>query len=145
MPRWPLSLGPRFWSKVDRSSSECWIWTAAVTNAGYGKFKLPRDGKSISAHRLALLLTDGPVPDGMEVDHLCRNRRCVNPAHLEIVSREENQRRSREDRGYVTTTGFCGRGHPLTASNTTGPRKRCLTCARDYYAKSHGRGTGSPS
>lgn len=86
-----------FWAKVAIPAdvmTGCWLWRAGKTAAGYGQFgkgRLP--GGSHRAHRLAYWLVIGPVPDGKELDHLCRNRACVNPAHLEPVSHGENVRR----------------------------------------------------
>jgi len=67
----------------------CWAWTGATAGPGYGQF-----GRNGLAHRVAYERAFGPIPEGMEIDHLCRNRRCVNPDHLDAVSHEENLRRS---------------------------------------------------
>lgn len=79
----------RFWSKVD-ASGMCWEWTEA-TSAGYGQLKVARHW--VYAHRFAYELLIGPIPDGLDLDHLCLNAICVNPDHLEPVSRAENRRR----------------------------------------------------
>lgn len=80
----------RFWAKVDIDPpSGCWLWTGAVDEAtGYGRF-WTADGLGY-AHRIAHELFVGPIPAGLDIDHLCRVRRCVNPAHLEPVTRREN-------------------------------------------------------
>lgn len=72
----------RFWEKVDKSG-ECWLWTAYTTKKGYGQTHI--GGKTKYAHRVAYELSVGPIPDGKELDHLCRNRACVNPDHLDPV------------------------------------------------------------
>lgn len=80
----------RFWAKVDRSD-DCWVWTGTGTPKGYGQFA--PHGKHVYAHRFAYELLVGPIPEGMTIDHLCRNRGCVRPDHLEVVTRGENTRR----------------------------------------------------
>lgn len=80
----------RFWAKVNKTAS-CWLWTAATHNAGYGVMRL--DGRNEFAHRISLKLSGVDIPAGFDVDHLCRNPRCVNPSHLEPVSHKENVRR----------------------------------------------------
>lgn len=83
----------RFWEKVDRSAGPdgCWIWTAAQRPGGYGHFRV--GGESYGAHRIAYLLTHGPIDSRLELDHLCANPPCVNPSHLEPVTKAENLRR----------------------------------------------------
>lgn len=76
---------------VEDLNSGCWIWTRTLTPDGYGKFNYMR--KTVIAHRAAYYLLVGEVPQGLDLDHLCRVRRCVNPAHLEPVTPEENRRR----------------------------------------------------
>lgn len=93
----PLARPPleRFWPKVRKepSPSGCWIWTGAIRRGdGYGEFHA-RQGMSRLAHRVAYEPLVGPVPDGLQIDHLCRVRRCVNRAHLEPVTHAENVRR----------------------------------------------------
>lgn len=82
----------RFSKKFDGSNpGSCWVWTAAKAHHGYGKFKI--GDKLWAAHRVAYWLRRGPIPDGLTLDHLCRNPSCVNPEHLEPVSATENKRR----------------------------------------------------
>jgi len=83
----------RFWSKVQKRD-DCWEWTASVNNHGrYGQFKVFRDGKHMTyiAHRMSYVMEHGLIPDGMELDHVCHNRRCVNPGHLRTVTHKQNQ------------------------------------------------------
>lgn len=101
--------GARFWPKVDKAGPDgCWLWTASLDTKGYGKFY---DGERIvTAYRWAWTNARGPVPEGLELDHLCRVRRCVNPDHLEPVTHAENRRRARKT--------HCLRGHALDEANT---------------------------
>jgi hypothetical protein len=91
-------IGPwqeRFWARVDRrGDDECWPWIGSIDEFGYGRMDFRRHMKVTErAHRLAYFLAYGPVRPGFVIDHLCRNRGCVNPSHLEVVTRGENMRR----------------------------------------------------
>jgi HNH endonuclease len=97
----------RFWSKVKKTES-CWVWMAG-TNGRYGLFKL--NDKDEKAHRISYFLTRGPIPEGLSVDHLCFNKLCVNPEHLELVPVRINIQRS-----FARQT-HCKRGHPLSGDN----------------------------
>lgn len=87
-----------FWRRVDRTShAPCWTWTGPVNDNGYGKWHASKQLRT-SAHRYSYLVTIGPVEDGLKLDHLCRNRLCVNPQHMEPVTHSENVRRGYEAR-----------------------------------------------
>lgn len=127
----PRPPAERFWSKVEKSDG-CWEWAGTKYRNGYGKFTV---GKTqYLAHRYAYELNIAKIPDGLVIDHLCRNRGCVNPAHLEAVTNEENLARGL---GYRIMNGMddsCIHGHKYTQENTYyGPTRgdiRCRTCAR---------------
>lgn len=80
------TLEERFWAKVDKSG-DCWIWKAAISD-GYGKFGW--GSTSRRAHRVSFEFTFGPIPDGLDIDHRCHSRACVNPEHLRAVTRKQN-------------------------------------------------------
>jgi hypothetical protein len=121
----------RFWSKVNQNGA-CWLWTGKDNGHDYGVFVMGRRSlgqrREFYAHRFAYELLHGPIPAGLQVDHLCRVRRCVNPAHMELVTSAENTRRA----GLAVTQ--CRHGHPYTPENTyrvpgTG-RRSCYECRR---------------
>lgn len=92
--RRPVIWELRFFAKVDRTS-DCWLWTGACDFGGYGVFTPNIAGYGmVKAHRWLYECMVGPVPQGKELDHLCRVRKCVNPWHLEPVTKKENSRRS---------------------------------------------------
>lgn len=108
----------------------CWAWTGAFNSRGYGCFAI--NGKSQLSHRVAYSLLVGAIEPGLEVDHLCRNKRCCNPAHLEAVTRLVNQRRTES-----ASKTHCVHGHPLAGDNLKlvqkrdGLRRVCRVCIID--------------
>lgn len=83
-----MSPDDRFLAKIDRDASGCWLWTGGTVRGGYGQFWL--NGKHVYAHRYAYETLVGPIPDGLQVDHLCRTPACVRPSHLQPVTCREN-------------------------------------------------------
>lgn len=119
---------------------DCWLWTASVSTTGYGQFYF--DGRLHTAHRVAWELDNGPVPDGLFLDHLCRERRCCNPRHLEPVTTGENTRRSPIHNGAKT---HCPQGHPYDEVNTRRYRgaRYCRQC-QSRPQSGHDGGPGCP-
>lgn len=116
----------RFVNKVeiDRETG-CWNWTAH-TLSGYGQL----DHRA--AHRFSYEHHIGPIPDGLQIDHLCRNRRCVNPEHLEPVTQRENILRGEAPAAYLARQTHCKRGHEFTSDNILAGRwRRCKRCHRE--------------
>lgn len=104
----------------------CWEWTACVSASGYSRFNI--DGRSLYGHRFVYEVTRGAIPTGMVIDHLCRNTRCVNPDHLEVVTPRENVQRGR----CMERASHCTRGHEFSEENTRvwGGKRFCRTCDR---------------
>ncbi len=116
----------------------CWIWQGATkSKSGYGSFGWTRRSQSIPAHRASFRLLRGDIPDGLQIDHLCRVRNCVNPNHLEVVTVKQNIRRGLAGdvaRARQLAKTHCPAGHPYDAENTYirpgyGFRS-CLTCIK---------------
>lgn len=140
----PLRLSPtaRFWEKVNKDGPEppafpghgaCWVWQGYTGSSGYGRLRV--EGVFCQAHRYAYELLVGPIPEGLQLDHLCRVRSCVNPAHLEPVTARENKLRSVP---FIRAeTPNCPAGHPWDERNTrwsssaTGVARQCRACAAE--------------
>ena len=112
--------------------THCWPWMKCIANQGYGSFW---NGKRVmGAHRFSYELHVGKIPNGLEIDHLCRNPRCVNPSHLETVSKRVNILRGVGRGALNAKKTHCDNGHEFTKANTyRGPlnnRRECLICRR---------------
>ena len=111
----------------------CWIWSGAQQGAGYGTSRF--DGKQVPAHRAVYMTLVGPIPRGLQLDHICRNRLCVNPERLRCVTPRENLLNSPFTKASVNThKQACDHGHPLTGGNLLISEqgwRRCRACQRD--------------
>ncbi|WP_084779743.1 HNH endonuclease signature motif containing protein [Planobispora rosea] len=123
-------VSKRFWAFVD-ASGDCWEWTGGRQSRGYGHFSVTRDVRHL-AHRFAYEDLVGPIPEGFQIDHLCRNVLCVNPDHLEAVTQQENIARSNGLGVVNAAKTHCPYGHPYDEANTywRGKKRTCRECRR---------------
>lgn len=125
-----------FWKKV-RKTKSCWIWTGGSRGKGYGGARC--FGKNYLAHRLAYECLIGKIPDNMVLDHLCRNRNCVNPDHLEPVTNKTNVLRGNGVTARNSKKEFCIHGHRLSGNNIAKVKgkneRRCRKCHNIRRAK----------
>lgn len=118
-------LPERFWAKAMQRRSGCWEWSATRTEKGYGMFWV--DGRLRRAHRISYMELVGEIQTGLQLDHLCRTRGCVNPAHLEPVTCKENLRRGLH---FSREKTHCPRGHKYNAQNTRITKEGWRACRR---------------
>lgn len=116
----------KFWNKVFKST-KCWDWIGAIGKNGYGVLKLRSE--FYRAHRIAYFLKHGKIDRNLHIDHLCYNRKCVNPKHLEEVTLGENTRRGMKHCIKPKKT-HCSRGHPYDKINSQG-KQICSICNRE--------------
>jgi hypothetical protein len=147
---YPLTLRERLLLHARLTGGGCWTWLGALDADGYGKYVLPRDGhwkqrRYLRPHRLAYEEFVGPIPEGLTLDHRCRNRACINPSHLEPVPSVENVMRGEGAGAKNARKTHCKSGHPLAGDNLvlTTYRGRawraCRTCRRRWSREAQAR------
>lgn len=141
----PMTTEARFWEKVNRDGpvpdyrpelGPCSVWTHSLTRNGYGRFRLGR--QTLGAHRVSFALHGGTLVEGMHIDHLCRNRRCVRFAHLEQVTARVNTLRGFGITSMKVVATACSNGHEYTVANTRRLKngtRRCRQCIRAHNRK----------
>ena len=128
--RFDDAVEARLWKRIRVVASGCWEWTGKLSQ-GYGRMEVRR--RSIAAHRVAYQVFVGPIADGKQLDHLCRNTCCVNPAHLEPVTSRENTLRGFGPTARHARQQACRNGHALTGANLyvrTSGQRVCKACRR---------------
>ena len=140
MPSKSITPIERFLSKLIIKESGCWEWIGGRSGAGYGELRT--GGNRIKAHRFSYEWFKGKIPDGLQIDHLCRNHKCVNPDHLEVVTNRDNTIRGIGITAKNAIATYCQNGHKFDLFNTyfrlTGGRD-CIKCKRKRTRESNRR------
>jgi hypothetical protein len=134
------TIHQRILKKIELTKSGCWAWNASKYKNGYGQ--VWNGFRTEQAHRVTYKLYIGPIPEGHEIDHICRNRGCVNPAHLRCVTHKENIRCSGAIMGDNARKTHCKRGHPLSGDNLKvcqDGARQCRTCLRMHARNAKAR------
>lgn len=133
-PRQTQPLMERVWSHVQKADG-CWTWSAYTDKRGYGRIKVAK--RTLFAHRVVYEHVREPIPKHLQVDHLCRNRGCVNPAHMELVTTRQNTLRGISPTAQNARRTHCLKGHPYDLFNTYLERGRrtCRICLRARVAR----------
>jgi len=127
-----VNIAQRLLNRTDRTG-KCWIWLGSCNDRGYGKMW---DGSRLSyVHRLSYEAFVGPIPNGLTIDHLCRNRQCLNPEHLEPVTNRENILRGEGPSAKKARRTKCSGGHQLSGTNLMQsrlPYRQCRICFNEW-------------
>lgn len=137
MTKHGLDIKARLLAGVDTTDPEkCWTWQGSTKPQGYGNIGLLVNGVKAThrVHRVSYETFVGPIPEGLTLDHLCRNRACINPGHLEAVSLRENILRGLTLAAAQIQQTHCKKGHPLSGDNlrTYKGHRHCRVCAAEY-------------
>ncbi len=122
----------RFWSHVEKTLT-CWRWVGSINRGGYGSCGNPGTRKTMLAHRRSWEMANGPIPAGLQLDHICKVRCCVRPDHLDLVTSWENTLRGNNQAAINAQKTHCFRGHEFNAENARTDRhghRICRICAR---------------
>lgn len=118
----------RFLGKTSETPTGCWEWQGPLDRDGYGTFYFRRRNRR--AHRVGYFLRNGPIPEGLVVNHTCRNRACVNPQHLQLIDVTENAMKDSSSPAYVNSQKtICPRGHPY--DRHYGKQRYCSICDKE--------------
>ena len=128
-----MDLMVRFHSKIRIDENGCWVWCAGKNSAGYGEFRGP--GKQWRAHRYSYVLHRGEIPEGLVLHHDCRNKACVNPAHLIPVTPWQNVMLDDTPARRNATAAHCRSGHKLDRMDARTGKRYCTTCKRERKRK----------
>ena len=128
-----ISTAERLWLKVQKTDS-CWLWTGGTNNYGYGLFW--HNKKMRLAHRVAYETINGFIPEGMQIDHLCRVRQCVNPSHLEVVTSKVNTSSGKGLASINAKKTHCPQGHSYSGDNLFLDNRGFRNCRECHRIKS---------
>lgn len=140
MTRTPLR--DRILASIEVDANGCWIWQKSCDRDGYAQMT---NGSNRRAHRVSYAEFKGEPPAGLQIDHLCRVRNCVNPEHLEAVDSRTNLMRGNTQAAANAAKTECAQGHPFSAENTkitVAGRRKCRKCSNRWNAESKRRATG---
>ena len=138
MPKSLNTTECRFWESV-RKTDTCWMWQKSLNGKGYGNFCIKRP-KQMEAHKFAWLTQIGEIPSGLVLDHICRNRACVRPSHLRILTKGQNVLVGNGICANKARQTKCKNGHSLSGQNlilTKRGHRQCRECTNDNNRKSY--------